>query len=255
MRGTIQHPGGATRGRLLPLEAFADVFDPLKGRRIGFVRPRGNVGDSLIEWGTRQLFDEFGITWGMFDPDANDPGAFDELVFGGGGNMGTRYVDNWNLRGRLLEFGLPVTILPQSFTSPEDRPYRRVYVRERASLALCPEGVLAPDLALGLVPPDLPAPTRGLGVFLRRDSERLPGFSWFRRDPVRLCRTPQEYLALAASYERIVTDRLHFATSGLLAGRDVTLIANNYHKNASMYETWLRALGCRFANDARTALR
>lgn len=244
-----------TRGRLLPLDAFAHVFEPLKGRRIGFVRPRGNVGDSLIEWATRQLFEEFGVSWAMFDPDASDPADFDELAFGGGGNMGTRYVDNWNLRGRLLELGLPITILPQSFTSVEDRPFRRVYVRERASLAFCPQGILAPDLALGLLPPALPAPTHGRGVFLRRDSERLPGLSWFRRDPVRLCRTPQEYLALAARYERIVTDRLHFATSGLLVGREVTLIANNYHKNAAMHETWLRALGCGFASDVRTALK
>jgi exopolysaccharide biosynthesis predicted pyruvyltransferase EpsI len=245
----------AQRDRLLPLEAFAHVFEPLRGRRIGFVRPRGNVGDSLIEWGMRQLLEEFGVGWALFDPNANDPREFDELVFGGGGNMGTRYVDNWSLRGRLLELGLPVTILPQSFTSAEDRPYRRVYVRERASLAYCPTGILAPDLALGLRPPPVPAPTHRKGVFLRRDSERLPGISWFRRDPVRLCRTPQEYLALAARYERIVTDRLHFATCGLLAGREVTLIANNYHKNVSMYETWLRGLGCGFASDVRAALK
>ena len=253
MSGPTKSPPEAVRGRLLPLAAFAHVFDPLKGRRIGFVRPCGNVGDSLIEWGMRQLLEEFGITWAVFDPAASDPGEFDELVFGGGGNMGTRYVDNWNLRGRLLELGLPFTILPQSFTSAEDRPYRRVYVRERASMTFCPTGILAPDLALGLSPPAYPPPTRGTGIFLRRDSERLPGFRWFRRDPVRLCRTPQEYLALAARYERIVTDRLHFAISGLLVGRDTTLIANNYHKNASMYDTWLRDLGCRFASEARTA--
>jgi len=244
----------AARDRLLPLDAFAHVFEPLKGRRIGFVRPRGNVGDLLIEWGTRQLLEEFGVSWALFDPDTSDPGEFDELVFGGGGNMGTRYVDNWNLRGRLLEFGLPVTILPQSFTSTEDRPYRRVCVRERASMAFCSTGILAPDLALGLRPTPGPPPTRGTGIFLRRDSERLPGVRWFRRDPVRICRTAQEYLALAARYQRIVTDRLHFAISSLIVGRDTTLIANSYHKNASMYDTWLRDLGCRFASDVRTAL-
>ena len=255
MRGTTGGPMDAARGRLLPLDAFAHVFEPLQGKRIGFVRPRGNVGDSLIEWATRQLFEAFGIPWRRFDPDAQDPGEFDELAFGGGGNMGTRYIDNWNLRGRLLELGLPLTILPQSFTSAEDRPYQRVHVRERTSLGFCPTGILSPELALGLNPPPCPAPTRRVGVFLRRDSERVAGISLFRQDPVRLCQTPQEYLALAARYERIVTDRLHFAISGLIVGRDTTLIANNYHKNASMYETWLRDLGCRFASDARTALK
>ena len=244
----------ASRARLLPLDAFAPVFEPLAGRRIGYVRPYGNVGDDLIEWATRQLFDEFAIDWQVCDPDVNGADDFDELVFGGGGNMGARYRNNWELRGKVLALGLPVTILPQSFTSSEERPYRRVYVRERASMAFCPQGILAPDLALGLRHPVCRLPTRGLGVFLRRDPERAAGLRWFSRDPVRLCRSPQEYLDLAASYERIVTDRLHFAICGLLAGRDTTLLPNDYHKNTSMFETWLKSLGCRFASSARAAM-
>ena len=59
---------------------------------------------------------------------------------------------------------------------------------------------------------------------------------------------------LAADHRRIVTDRLHFAVAGLHAGRDVTLVANAYHKNRSMHETWLAGLGCRFADDSRQAL-
>lgn len=191
----------------------------------------------------------------MFDPAADDAEEFDELVFGGGGNMGARYRNNWELRGHVLALGLPVTIFPQSFTSPEPRPYRRVYVRERASLEHCPRGILAPDLALGLQHAGCRPPTRGLGVFLRRDPERAAGLRWFSRDPVRLCRTPQEYLDLAASYERIVTDRLHFAICGLLAGRETTLLPNDYHKNRSMHETWLKPLGCGFADNARAARR
>ncbi len=66
--------------------------------------------------------------------------------------------------------------------------------------------------------------------------------------------TPAAYLALAARHRRIVTDRLHFAVAGLHAGRDVTLVANDYHKNRSMHETWLAAFGCRFAATAAEAL-
>ena len=146
-----------------------------------------------------------------------------------------------------------MTILPQSFTAAENRPYKRVYVRERASLAFCATGILAPDLALGLRRPAPKTPTRGTGVFLRRDPERTGWCRWFRRDPVKLCHTPQEYLDLAASYERIVTDRLHFAICGLLAGRDTTLLPNNYHENRSMHETWLAALGCKFASTPQEA--
>jgi len=239
--------------RLLPPEVFSAVFEPLCGKRIGFVRAIGNVGDELIAWATEQLFEEFKIVWRRFDPSLPGQDDVDELVFGGGGNMGTRYLNNWTLRGRILELGLPVTILPQSFTSRENRPYKRVYVRERASLAFCNTGILAPDLALGLRRSTPRPPTRGTGIFLRRDPERLGWCRWFRRDPVKLCRTPQEYLDLAANHERIVTDRLHFAICGLLAGRDTTLLPNNYHKNRSMYETWLQGLGCRFAPSVEEA--
>jgi exopolysaccharide biosynthesis predicted pyruvyltransferase EpsI len=51
-----------------------------------------------------------------------------------------------------------------------------------------------------------------------------------------------------------VTDRLHFAIAGLHAGREVTLVANDYHKNRAMHETWLSHFGCRFAPCVADAL-
>jgi hypothetical protein len=111
---------------------------------IGFnVRPVGNVGDHLIEMAMAQLFATYGIRWSLVDLDAGPRGveATDLLVFGGGGNMGTRYGGNHALRGEALATGLPVVILPQSFTSPEDRPFARVYVREQTSLGLHPGGL------------------------------------------------------------------------------------------------------------------
>lgn len=34
--------------QLLPFSAFGKIFEPLRGRRIGYVRLPGNVGDRLI---------------------------------------------------------------------------------------------------------------------------------------------------------------------------------------------------------------
>lgn len=247
-------PPPATRHRLLSPAAFSTVCEPLVGKRVGYVRPEGNVGDRLIELAMIQLFAEYGIHWRLWQPGVpGESDGLDMLVFGGGGNMGTRYPGNAALRSRAVESGLPVTILPQSFTSAEDHPYERVFVRERGSLALHPTGTLAPDLALGIATADPPRPTFELGIFLRRDQERTGRKPLFSRDPIRLRRDPLQYLALAARYSRIVTDRLHFAVAGLHAGREVTLVANDYHKNRSMHETWLAALGCRFAATATEA--
>jgi exopolysaccharide biosynthesis predicted pyruvyltransferase EpsI len=239
--------------RLLDAGAFAHVFGPLVGRRVGYVRSAGNVGDELIEIATFQLLDAFGIRWRMQPVDG--PADVDCLVFSGGGNMGSRYANNHRIRGQALMLGPPLIILPQSFTDCEDRPFARVFVRERASLALRPDGILAPDLALGLAWTSPSRPDRDLGILLRRDRERAGRRRLLVRDPVRMCRTPAEYMGLAARYRRIVTDRLHFAIAGLHAGRDVTLLANDYHKNRSMHETWLADLGCRFAPTLQHALR
>lgn len=238
---------------LVAVDRFEEVFAPLLGKSIGFIRPVGNVGDDLITMATFQMLDHFGVDWREVTPE-NAEGC-DELIFGGGGNMGRRYQNNWDLRTRCLQTGLPLTILPQSFTTPENRPFHRVYVRERASLKLYPRATLAPDLALGLDYTTDTEPMFRRGVFLRRDIEaaRKYWFRWFRRDPVRMCRTPVEYLELAAQYEEIITDRLHFAICGLTVGRRVTLIRNSYHKNASLHETWLNELGCRFADSVLRA--
>jgi hypothetical protein len=240
------------RRPLLGPDAFDHVMTPLVGRRVGYVQPVGHVGDALIELAMTQLFAEFGVRWLPVDLDG--PGAVDVIVFGGGGSMGRRSVQNHAIRTRALSLGLPVVILPQSFTDREDRPFETVFVREQASLALRTDGILAPDLTLGLAWPAVGPPVQDLGILMRRDHERRGRLLRLARDPAALCNTPAETLALASRYRRIITDRLHFAIAGLHAGRQVTLLPNNYHKNRSMHETWLASFGCHFAESVEAAL-
>ena len=244
--------GAPLRRALLGPDAFGHVMMPLVGRRVGYVRPVGHVGHVLIELAMTQLFAEFGIRWLPMDLD--DPSEVDVVVFGGGGSMGRRSTHNHAIRTQALSLGLPVVILPQSFTDREDRPFASVFVREQASLGFRSDGVLAPDLALGLAWPAAGPPTLDLGILMRRDHERTGRLLQLARDPAALCDTPAETMALAARYRRIITDRLHFAIAGLHVGRDVTLLPNNYHKNRSMHETWLAGLGCHFAESVEAAL-
>ncbi len=240
------------RRSLLGPDAFKHVIAPLVGRRVGYVRPIGHVGYALIELAMTQLFAECGIRW--LPVDLDDPAEVDVIVFGGGGSMGRRSVENHSIRTRALGLRLPVVILPQSFTDREDRPFAKVFVREQASLALRTDGILAPDLALGLAWPAAGPAVQDLGILMRRDHERRGRLLKLSRDPAALCNTPAETLALASRYRRIITDRLHFAIAGLHAGREVTLLPNNYHKNRSMHETWLAGLGCQFAESVEAAL-
>lgn len=240
--------------RLLPLSAFAPIFEPLRGRRVGYVRTPGNVGDGLIEAAAFQLMRRFGVDFAVMRPWSSP--KVDEWLLPGGGSMGSFYANNQRVRSEVVDAGQPVTVLPQSFITPEPLAYARVFVRERASLSLRPDALLAPDLALGFEIPRHWKLALGLGarwrrgpdlgeaVWLRRDREGL--FKGVKRagDPAARCRTPFGYLRLAARHTHVITDRLHFAIAALLCGRRATLLPNIYFKNRSMYETWLRELGC-----------
>jgi hypothetical protein len=138
---------------------------------------------------------------------------------------------------------------------PEDRPFHRVYVREHASFRFAPDGILAPDLALGLIPETLPRARKPLGIFIRKDLEAHETVPWYSEDPVELALSPEQYMRLASRYKVIITNRLHFAVAGVLLDRKTIILPNSYHKNFSMYETWLSDLGCDFAPSLDAALQ
>lgn len=240
--------------QLLPSSAFEKIFEPLRGRRIGYIRLQGNVGDSLIEAAAFQMMRHFEIDFVVTE--LASAVEVDEWLIAGGGNMGSYYETCQQARKQILTDGRPVSVLPQSFITPEEFAYKRVFVREKASLRLRPDAMLAPDLALGLKIPlhwkmafglDRRRHSRSTiaeGLWLRQDREALFSESRSLGDPAENCLTPFQYLRLAAQYTHVITDRLHFAVAALLCGRKVTLLPNSYHKNRSMYETWLRGLGC-----------
>jgi hypothetical protein len=245
--------------RLLPLSNFAPIFEPLRGRRVGYCRTPGNVGDGLIEAASFQMLRHFGVNFSVARPSSSP--EVDEWLLPGGGSMGSFYENSQRMRREVVASGRPVSVLPQSFITPERFAYARVFVRERASLGLRPDALLAPDLALGFEIPrhwrlalGLDArwrrrPDLGEALWLRRDREGLFAGVPSAGDPVARCRTTFGYLRLAARHTHVITDRLHFAIAALLCGRRATLLPNFYFKNRSMYETWLGELGCEWRDS------
>lgn len=234
---------------LLPDSAFAHVFEPLRGFRCGIVDANGNAGDRIIHEAARQLCIRFGVDWVAFDPRRDGPAGLDKLLLFGGGNMGTPYEEGRRIRHAALDTGLPCVLLPQSWWEAEsiDR-YERAFARDALSAAFS-GATLAPDLALGWACPFTPdAATEDVGVYLRVDIEAAvePGG---RVDPIKLAKSTTEYIRLAAKYRHVITDRLHFAIAGLIARRRVTLLPNAYRKNRGMWASWLRGLGCEWAES------
>ena len=226
--------------RLLTADSFEPIFEPLLGRRVGYVPTTGGVGDMLVEMAALQLFAHFGVDYHI-ETLAGESEA-DVLVLAGGG-PGLLCPAGVTDRLTTVAADTQVTVLPRSLTAAESLRARRFHVRDRASLAHRADAIVMPDLILGLEVAVPREPEEERGVWLRCD--QLGRFARYGgEDPDDVCGTAAEYLALAARYRVIVTDRPEFAMAGLVQGRDVTLLPGVTGVNRSLWETWLDDLGC-----------
>lgn len=247
--------------RLLPIDRFEVVFGRYVGSsiRLGLVDGDGNTGDRLIYAATRQIMMAFGLKWRtiniLADPVESYRDDVDELLLFGGGSMG-----GWRpaqlMRQHALATGIPCTVLPQTWLAPEPGSYLRQFIREEGSRQFCPKGILAPDLALGYDFQETRKPTRDTGICLKEiglhifDKQRWPRTE---PDPASVTYSAADYVDYASQFRHIITDRVHFAITGLGIGRKVTLLPYGCHKNWSMWCAWLRELGCRWANRPEDA--
>ncbi len=226
---------------------FADLLARLRGHSVGLVHNRhGNWGDGLIERATLELFRRNGVVCRLLREKEISTGRWPEgitlIAEPGGGNLGARPgLASPRRRKLLAALAGPKIILPQTASDAgEDlSAFETVYVREETSLRILrtahADVRLVPDLALLLeFPPSSPIHEEGL--FLRGDLERLGAGG---TDPAKTAASVEEYVRLAGSYRRVVTNRLHFAVAALLQGQVAVLRPSNYHKNLSMFETWL----------------
>lgn len=228
-------------------EHYTDLLDRLRGHAVGLVvNHYGNYGDQLIQRATLELFARHHIFWRFLTVEEITSGKMPSdvtlIAEPGGGSLGTRVAGSPRRRRQLAAIPGPKIILPQTASDAgEDlSAFETVYAREETTWnmlrAVHPDVRLVPDLALSLRLP-LSAPDRVQGEFLRTDLEAtIRGC-----DPVTYCDSVDAYLTLAGRYQRVVTNRLHFGIAALLQGQACTLRPSNYHKNRSIYDTWLQA--------------
>ena len=251
MPGT--RPPSAPVNALAPIldpAAYFHVFERWRGATVVQFWGPGNVGDLLIRHGADRLFAAYEIKL------TTQPEMANAVFYGGGGNMGPLYPGTRRIRleARAVASanGLPLIVLPQSWTGPDDLEADQFFAREHRSLEYCPRAVLAPDLGLAYAPTiNLLGPQHDVGWFMRADCERnQPAVARNCGDPAALAATAEDYVRLAASYRVIHTDRLHFAIAAMIARREAHLYSNSYFKNEAIYHLWLKGRGCRFAPSA-----
>jgi len=233
---------------------WEDLLKILRNKKVAILVPKCNVGDGLIYQGTRMLLNRHGIEHEFYPIETMIPSEdCDIYCWAGGGGVSGRWKHNelFSKIGKFLKAAnKPFIVMPQSIEEYGDHLNLAslLIVREKKSFEIAkgnhPNLLLMPDLALAIPKLTSPEPTKGAGKYIRKDIE-----SYFvdiendLGDPVFICPTPNDYLKLASQHTEIETDRLHFAIAGLIYGRKITLIKCAYHKNESMYDTWLKDLG------------
>lgn len=249
--------GPATSQPLPPLVSplmFSPVFAPLVGKRVGLIHSRhtGNAGDRLIEETTEQLLHFFQIDYQVQEPDANS--TAEVLLLFGGGNFGHENCPiEASRRAKALATGKPCVLLPQTAYGPEPGEYAMACVRETTSLQYLPQALVLPDIAMAYSPQkSLAAPTRDRGEFFT--SLKEGNHAGRGTDPRHQFSNGSAYFEFVASHRELVTDCLHVAICGLIARRNVTLVATKLHKQESMWHTWLRHYGCQFSASTTTAI-
>lgn len=241
--------------------AYFPLLNEVKGKRLVMLhKPYGNIGDTLLIEATRQMFRRHQIRFVECDPTnmekvARDYPDIDIMVYGPGGNVSGRYKTKETVEAlfSLSQLrGSRFICFPQSVENwyPHLLYFDKIYLRDKTSLKIASfagaNAEMVPDMGLNYrVHFPIPTATNEEGFFPRQDAEKLEVREEYK-DPTDGIHTVEEYIKLAAMYKRITTDRLHFAIAGILAGRDVTLVRNDYHKNESIYNSYLH-LYCKFA--------
>lgn len=233
--------------RLLDKKYYDPIFDPLRGKNVVIVDGVGNTGDLLLYQATREFCKEYDVNYQSVNPLYDDIPLCDTILLFAGGNIGYRPARV--IREKVFEKKKsPCWLLPQSVISKEILDCEKMFFREGQSRKIMGCGEIVPDLALGFDFPDVSMTKNGSELFLREGPSAFVDPPYIR-DPSKKYLTPKEYWEFAASFQSFSTDMLHFAICGIAMGVDVTLLPTHYHKNKSMYEEWLKELGCLWADS------
>jgi len=253
-----------------------EILDQYKSFPFIFVEPGGNYGDSLIYQGAEKIFNLARICYKKVNhPEfmalevphdtavyINGSGAFNAMYH-------QRPIDE--LKKALASSAKAVILGPTTFTQDShflkdgvfsrmpNNPDKKTFIfcREKISYStlnkIIPshfELLLDHDTALNLHAEDLIKHVpKGKYVLygIREDKEKLgpqrPDLLTFWVDPVPYCSTYEDWIALHANAEKVITNRLHSSILSSILGKSVTLLPNSYYKNRCVWEYSLKDKG------------
>lgn len=249
--------------RTAPLRT-ASEFDTLAtkiqekalGRRCVFVASPGNFGDALINIGSRQFFDDRGISVEEFSREEfisalqSDSTTFLDavVIIGGGGGWSHTFGSTKHFVDSISDRCWFVVVLPTTFElDPPEGHNVLAFARDRGvSLNANPKAIFCHDMAFYL-DLEVAIPKNQLWrLFAFRTDREGRGFSSYfpRNVDVSLFGSgdyteAQGFFSLLATFENVFTDRLHVAVGAALIGKNVNLVGGTYPKNRGVFESSL----------------
>jgi hypothetical protein len=245
-----------------PFEALAeDIRHAATGHRVVYVPNPGNRGDALIRYGTKLFLEDIGLRheevniagrWGRshLAPFLLQRGTPVLFLLGGGGAWSKAYGGAYQVARTLSRVTHRLFVLPSTYEFPPDGVRGTLYRRDEfESRAQAPMSRFCHDMAfyallhadrLGFARTPI---SEDVGVHFRLDLETrfaredLPANNVdisAQGDHMSLA---DEFLRTLARRRLIVTDRLHVAVGGLIAGRPVRLAAGHYFKIRAIHAT------------------
>lgn len=230
----------------------SSITSTARDETIDFYPSPGNWGDALINEGSRQLFNDFGVRFRERDRASLECPATDRsptlAVLGGGGGWNLNWRSSLPFAIKLSEKYESVIVLPSSydFGFIGNALPAEVKLFTRARLQTGVKAEFCHDLALYCqtqveTTKKLPYPL----VALRRDKERhRSAISPDRNWDISLLGTADHdsasFFGLVNRFESVITDRLHVGIAAAMLGCKVRLLEGNYGKNHGVFDASLR---------------
>lgn len=250
------------------------LFREYRQREFMFVESGGNFGDYLIWKGAKKVAQVAGINFQSVNydefMDLNLSSEYVVYIHGGGG-----FVPWWSgtpmkALKKAVNRHHGITIVgPQTFST--DRQFLKreivdilencrskkifIFARDPISYSALKECMpswvnldLDHDTALNLSSKDLGINPGSSGYTLCSIREDKEAYSIKKKeyfsvwvDPVKYCKSFEEWVKIHAHAKKIVTNRLHSAIAGTILGKETVLLPNNYHKNRAVWQFSLRS--------------
>lgn len=215
------------------------------GEPVDFFASPGNWGDSLLNEGSRQFFDHFGITYHerrRADLHDDTISHTSMAVVGGGGGWNRNWSSTPDFTVEACQLYASVLVLPSTYDpallAREGLDEVTLVSRARIdddTIMFCH------DMAFFLDPVDPGPPTVPFPLLaFRRDKERSrhapnPDRNWDLSLLGTADHDAQQFLELVSRFPQVYTDRLHVAIAAGLMGREAFLFDGNYGKNAGVH--------------------